>query len=194
MGKSRIHNSSLLLLQGSMLMMLGLFVLLRPGNDFQQLVNVTGIFSIWYGIVSMFKFLFGEEKGRVLPELFSGIVMIVLGVVLFRNHSEEQFWQVPVMAFLFLVMSLQVFQYAVELTFSYKWWKISVVIVLVSILVAFNLLSGKTLFQFPRYVFPGIQMLVLGSLMIWLSLLDRVLEVEYRKTLGELKKDGVFPD
>lgn len=194
MGKSRIHNSSLLLLQGSMLMMLGLFVLLRPGNDFQQLVNVTGIFSIWYGIVSMFKFLFGEEKGRVLPELFSGIVMIVLGVVLFRNHSEEQFWQVPVMAFLFLVMSLQVFQYAVELTFSYKWWKISVVIVLVSILVAFNLLSGKTLFQFPRYVFPGIQMLVLGSLMIWLSILDRVLEVEYRKTLGELRKDGVFPD
>lgn len=194
MEKSRIHNSSLLLLQGSMLMMLGLFVLLRPGNNFQQLVNVTGIFSIGYGIVSMFKFLFGEEKGRVLPELFSGIVMMVLGVVLFRNHSEEQFWQVPVMAFLFLVMSLQVFLYAVELTFSYKWWKISVVIVVVSILVAFNLLSGKRIFHFPRYVFPGIQMLVLGALMIWLSLQDRILEMEYRKTLRELKKDGGFPE
>jgi uncharacterized membrane protein HdeD (DUF308 family) len=171
-----------------MLIMLSLFVFFRPGRDFQQLLNVTGMFSLWYGIVCMFKFFFGEDRGRILPELITGTVLIILGTILFRAQTEEQYWHVPVIAFSFLVMSLQVFLYAIELSYTFKWWKLSVAIVVVSILVAFNLLIGKKIFHFPRYIIPGFQIFVLGVLMIRLSLRDRNLELEFRKTLRELKE------
>lgn len=193
MRKCKIHNSSLLLLQGSMLIMLSLFVFFRPERDFQQLLHVTGMFSLWYGVVCMFKFFFGEDRGRILPELLTGTVLIILGTILFRTQTEEQYWHVPVIAFSFLVMSLQVFHYAMELSFSFKWWKLPVAIVVVSILVAFNLLIGKRIFHFPRYIIPGFQILVLGVLMIWLSLRDRNLEMEFRKTLQELKEGSRNP-
>jgi uncharacterized membrane protein HdeD (DUF308 family) len=194
MRKSIIHNSSLLLLQGSMLIVLSLYVFFRPVKDYQQLLNVTGLFSLWYGIVNIFKFFFGEDRGRILPELLTGTVLIIMGIVLFRTQTVEQSWQMPVIAFSFLVMSLQVFLYAMELSFSMKWWILSFTIVVVSILVAFNLLIGKRIFEFPRYIIPGIQMLVLGVLMIWLSLRDRNLEMEFRKTLRELKEGRRNPE
>lgn len=152
------------------------------------MLNVTGMFSLWYGVLCMYKYFFGEDRGRILPELVTGIVLIVLGVILVRVQTAEQYWHVPVIAFLFLMMSLQVFLYAMELMFANNWWRVAVMVVVVSVLVAFNMLAGRSIFDFPRYIIPGFQILVLGGLMIWLSVLDKNLATEYRKTLRELKE------
>lgn len=190
MRKAKIHNSSLLLLQGSLLTMLSVFILLRPQQeDFGDLINVTGMFCIWYGGACLFKFFFGEDHGRILPDFFTGIILIALGPVLFQDNTGQQGWHMKALVGLFLIISIQVFITAMDLTYVFKWWKLSIPVVVVSIMVALVLLSGERVLNVPLYVMGGFQISVLGCLMIWLSLLDKSIEMEYHKTLRELK-DG----
>lgn len=75
-----------------------------------------------------------------------------------------------------------------ELKYVFKWWRLSILIIVVSIVITSILLSGKRILDIPRYIMPGIQIFLLGGLMIWLSILDKEVETQYSRPLRELRE------
>jgi uncharacterized membrane protein HdeD (DUF308 family) len=74
------------------------------------------------------------------------------------------------------------------LKYAFRWWWLSILTGLLSLYTGFMIISNNHVAGIPISVLVGIQVLGMGILMIWLSVLDRRIEKEYRKTLSELRQ------
>jgi uncharacterized membrane protein HdeD (DUF308 family) len=184
----KIYNSTLLFLQGLILVVFSFFIFYRPGELLTKLVLVAGVVAICTAIVFLVKYFFGEEKGRFFPDLFTALALMGMGFILLRGDLSAKEWLVVVISGLLLLLASTVLQAALELKYAFRWWWLSILTGLLSLYTGFMIISNNHVAGIPISVLVGIQVLGLGILMIWLSVLDRRIEKEYRKTLSELRQ------
>jgi hypothetical protein len=85
------------------------------------------------------------------------------------------------------LLALNVFRAALDMKYIFTYWWMAAVTLVISAGVAYFIASDK---MFPGLsIIVSIYLLMLGVLMVWLSILDRRIEKEYRKTLQELREN-----
>jgi uncharacterized membrane protein HdeD (DUF308 family) len=184
----KIYNSTLLFLQGLILVVFSFLIFYYPGELLNQLAFIPGGVAICTAIVFLARYFFGEDKGRFFPDLFTALAMVVIGFLLLGGDILTREWMVAVISGLLLLLASTVLQAALEMKYAFRWWGLSILTGLVSLYTSFMIFSNNHIAGLQVSVLVGIQVLGQGILMIWLSVLDRRIEKEYRKTLSELRQ------
>jgi uncharacterized membrane protein HdeD (DUF308 family) len=185
----KIYNSSLLFLQGLILVVFSFFIFYRPGELLSKLAFIAGAVAICTAVIFLVRYFFGEDRGRFFPDLFTALALMGMGFMLLRGDLSAREWLIVVISGLLLLLASIVLMAALELKYAFRWWWLSIITGLFSLFTSFMIISKRQIDGIPVSVFIGIQVLALGILMIWLSVLDRRIEKEYRKTIRELRME-----
>jgi uncharacterized membrane protein HdeD (DUF308 family) len=184
----KISNPSLLFLQGMVLVVFSFFIFSRPGELLSELAFIAGGVAGCTALVFLARYFFGEDRGHFFPDLFTAIAFIALGFMLLKSDLLTGEWLVLVMSGLLLLLASIVLMATLEMKYAFKWWWLSIFTGLLTLATSYMIVSDNQIAGMPVSLLIGIQVLALGILMIWLSVLDRRIEKEFRKTLSELRQ------
>lgn len=168
----------------------GLLILKYPDHMVDGFVYLAGFFSLAYGCISFLKFFFGEDKGRIFPDLFLGLMLCGMALLLFRGSAGAREWLLFGLSSLLLLLAVNVMITARDMRYQFRFWWLSILLVLLSVYCTYLIVTGNSSMGFSTSVFTALQLILMGVLMVWMGLLDKKTEAEYRKTLNELKADN----
>lgn len=183
----KIYNSGLLFWQGIILVVFSFFIFTQPGALIEKLAFAAGGVAICTAGAYLVRYFFGEDPGRFFPDLFTGIALMGIGFILLKGDST---WFMGTMVALIILLALNAFLAAFEMKYAFKWWWLSVITGFGSLYISYLVITGYDMAGLPLSSPFAILILLLGLLMIWLSILDKRIEREYRKTLKELRETG----
>ncbi len=175
------------MIEGLLLIIFSFFVFSKPATLLDWFVGIAGIFSVALGAINLFRYFFGESSERSGLNFLSSVMLIGMGILLITNVNEAKEWLLVVISGLFLMLSVHVFLQAWEIKYAFKWWGISVLILIYSIFTAYLVVRKTEMLGISLSVWIGLQILALGILMVWISIIDRKIAIEYKRTLQDLK-------
>lgn len=181
-----LKNSTLLFLQGIIMLIDSVLVFITPQESTDEMLLIAGGTSVCMCAIYLAKGLFGEDRSDSIPGLFIALAMCVMAYLFFDHHNISAEWLLVSISGLLLLLALNVFNAAFDMKYIFSYWWMAAVTMLISVGVAYFIVTNK--------MFPGLSKIVsvylfmLAMLMIWLGILDRRIEKEYKKTLRELRE------
>lgn len=183
----RLQNSLLLFSQGAVILIASAFVFITPQRSTDEMLLIAGFTALAMAVIYLSGCFFGEDQDSFVADLCIAFVMGLLSYRLINHHYIPAEWLLFSVAGLLLLLALNVFRTALEMKYIFTYWWMAAVTLLISGGVAYFIASDK---MFPGLsIIVSIYLLMLGVLMVWLSILDRRIEKEYRKTLRELREN-----
>jgi hypothetical protein len=182
-----LQTSLLLLLQGMIILTASVLVFITPQQSTDEMLLIAGFTALAMAVIYLLSCFFGEDQESFVPDLCIAFVMGLLSYRLINHHYIRAEWLLFSVSGLLLLLALNVFRTALDMKYIFTYWWMAAVMLVISSGVAYFIASDK--------MFPGLSkivsvyLLMLGVLMVWLSVLDRRVEKEYRKTLQELREN-----
>jgi uncharacterized membrane protein HdeD (DUF308 family) len=187
LARKKIYNPPLLFLQGIILIIFSFFILTRPDELLNKLVYVAGVVAVCTALVVLVRYFFGEDSGRFFPDLFTALALLGMGFMLLNGDTSAKEWLVVAFSGLLILLAFSVLMAAMEMKYAFKWWWLSIIIGMLSLFTSFLIISDRHFAGITVSLLIAIQVMSLGLLMIWLSIIDNRIGKEYRKTLQELR-------
>jgi hypothetical protein len=177
----------MLFLQGVIILTASVLVYITPQQSTDEMLLIAGFTALAMAVIYLLNCFFGEDQESFLPNLCIAFVMGLLSYRLINHHYIRAEWLLFSVSGLLLLLALNVFRTALEMKYIFTYWWMAALTLLVSVGVSYFIATDK---MFPGLsIIVSIYLLMLGMLMVWLSILDRRVEKEYRKTLQELREN-----
>jgi len=183
----QLQNSLLLFLQGVVILVASVLVFITPQKSADEMLLIAGFTALAMAVIFLSGCFFGEDQDSFVPDLCIAFVMGLLSYRLINHHYIRAEWLLFSISGLLLLLALNVFRAALDMKYIFTYWWMAAVTLVISAGVAYFIASDN---MFPGLsIIVSIYLLMLGVLMVWLSILDRRIEKEYRKTLQELREN-----
>ena len=178
----------LMLLQGILLILLSYFLFSQPTNLIAASATITGFIALVTGSIAVIGyFLAGKhEKSRV--ELFSGLFSCIAGLFFLSGTSlahELITWFFAAYMTLNLLIAMN---NSWQLNDTIKWWWVSLILLLYTLLVLYLLFTGSTLLGISVNVFAGVQFFMNGILIVVLAFVVHKIQDEYSQTINQIRE------
>jgi hypothetical protein len=182
-----LQNSLLLFLEGAVILVASVLVFITPQSSTDTMLPIAGFTALAMAIIYLLGCFFGEDQDSFVADLCIAFVMGMLSYRLINHQYIRAEWLLFSVSGLLLLLALNVFRTALDMKYIFTYWWMAAVTLLISAGVAYFIATDK---MFPGLSFiVSMYLLMLGVLMVWLSILDRRMEKEYRKTLEELREN-----
>ena len=183
----RYSNWLFTFLEGLILLAFSYFIFTHPTEVFEKLATTCGWISLAIGAVNVFRYFFGEEVHHTLLNLLSAAMLVGMGILLLTNSIQAREWVLVLLSGALLLLCVHVLLHAWDVKYQFGWWWLNLILLAFSLFTAYLVVGRLRLWTLPINVWTGIQVMLLGCMMIWLALTDRRIAQEFRKTLDELK-------
>jgi len=183
----RFSNWLFTFLEGLLLLTFSYFIFTKPSELFDQLVITGGWITLALGGVNLFRFFLGEQIHHTLLNLVSAAMLAGMGILLLTHTIGAREWILVLLTGALLLLTVHVLLHAWDVKYQFEWWWLNLILLAYSLFTAYLVVGRLRAWDMPMNMWTGIQVLLLGCMMIWLALTDRRIAQEFRKTLDELK-------
>jgi uncharacterized membrane protein HdeD (DUF308 family) len=183
----RFSNWLFTFLEGLLLLVFSYFIFTQPTEVFEKLVLTGGWVSLAIGAVNVVRYFFGEQVHHTLLNLLSSALLVGMGILLLTGVNGAREWILVLLTGVLLLLAVHVLLHAWDVKYQFEGWWLNLILLAYSLFTAYLVVSRQPIWGIPINIWTGIQVLLLGLMMIWLAVTDRRISLEFKKTLDQLK-------